>query len=600
MKKRVADIIVETLIDKGITQAFSVVGGGAMHLNNAFALKRDLLKTVYNHHEQASAMAAEAYARLTGKVAVVCVTSGPGGLNTLNGVQGAWVDSLPMIVIAGHPRYDTTINASGLNVRSIGVQENDVIPQVQNITKYAKMIVDPLSAKAEVQKAVDIAMDCRRGPVWLSVPLDVQGSLVEEDLMIPPEELNLPLIHSSKDDIRETYSILKNSKRPCILTGSGIRTSDSVREFKQFLALFDVPIVGGYGAPDNNYNGEKNYFGISGSLGPRCGNFILQNSDCILVLGNSLSTNQTGFNVHGFAPNAKIIMVDAQSDESKKAGLHVDISIVCDLKEFFHIYISSCERINASEEWMDFCKSLQTEFPLFEVLKYVPQNNPKSAVHPALFWKEFLFRVEDSAIFALGNSSSTHELLRTGTFSEKQRIIENYHSGSMGIDLPFAIGAATGLPNNPVYCVTGDGCFMMNLQELQTIYYNNFNIKIVIFNNNGYDNIRMTCNNYFNGLGNGCDESSGISMPNFGKVADAFGYDYHKVNTIDELEKGIDWLISQKKACILEIVEKQNKERAPLVKSVMDENGAFTTPPIHVMSPLLSDVVFNKCTKYCK
>lgn len=599
MKKRVSDIIVETLIDNGVTQAFSVVGGGAMHLNNAFAIKSKLIKTVYNHHEQASAMAAEAYARLTGKIAAVCVTSGPGGLNTLNGVQGAWVDSLPMIVIAGHPRYDTTINASGLDVRCIGIQENDVIPQVKNITKYAKMVLNPYSARVEVQKAIDIAMDCRRGPVWLSIPLDVQGALVEENQLIPYEDLNLPSLHTTEDDIRETYSILKNSKRPCILTGSGIRTSNSVREYKQFLELFDIPIIGGFGAPDNNYNGEKNYFGISGSLGPRCGNFILQNSDCVLVLGNSLSTNQTGFNVNGFVPNTKIIMVDAQADESKKAGLHVDKNIVCDLKEFFHIYILVCGRINASEEWMDYCNLIQSEFPLFEVLKYVPQNDPKTAVHPAQFWKEFLLRTEESAIFALGNSSSTHELLKTGTFSEKQRIIENYHNGSMGIDLPFAIGAATGSPDTPIYCVTGDGSFMMNLQELQTIIYNNFNIKIVIFNNNGYDNIRMTCNNYFNGLGNGCDESSGISMPDFGRIANAFGFEYYKVNNIGELEKGIDWLISEKNACILEVVEKQNKERAPLVKSVMDENGVFTTPPIHVMSPLLPDEVFKKCTKYC-
>ena len=599
MKKRVADIIVETLIENGITQAFSVVGGGAMHLNNAFALKRNILRTIYNHHEQASAMAAEAYARLTGNLAVVCVTSGPGGLNTFNGVQSAWVDSLPMIVIAGHPRYDTTINASGLNVRCIGVQENDVIPQVQNITKYAKMVLDPRSVKAEVQKAIDLAMDCRRGPVWLSFPLDVQGALVEEDELYPTENLGLPLIHSAKEGVLEAYSILQASKRPCILTGSGIRTSNSIQEFKKFLQLFDVPIVGGFGAPDNNYNGEKNYFGISGSFGPRCGNFILQNADCILVLGNSLSTNQTGFNVSAFAQKAKIIMVDAQEDESKKAGLHIKKSIVCDIKDFFNSYSLYCGKIVASSEWMDYCNLLKNEFPFFEVLNYVPQDDPNVAVHPALFWKDFLNQVEKSAIFALGNSSSTHELLKTGTFSEEQRIIENYHSGSMGIDLPFAIGAAAGAPDSPIYCVTGDGCFMMNLQELQTINYHRFKIKIVIFNNNGYDNIRMTCRNYFQGLGNGCDEESGISMPDFKKVAEAFGFDFFKVNNVSELKNGIDWLLSEKNACILEIVEKQNKERAPLVKSVMNENGVFITPPIHIMSPLLSDDILKKCTKYC-
>lgn len=598
MRKRVADIVVDTLIENGVTHSFSVVGGGAMHLNNAFALKQNVIKTLYNHHEQASAMAAEAYARLTGNIAAVCVTSGPGGLNTLNGVQSAWVDSLPMIVIAGHPRYDTTVNASGLDVRSIGVQENDIIPQVSNITKYAKMVLDPLSVKKEVKKALEVAMDGRRGPVWLSIPLDVQGKLVEEFELYDCETFISTIPEVSANDIEELVDRMSESKRPCILTGSAIRTGNSEKEYRDFLKLVDVPIVGGFGAPDNNYMGECNYYGMSGSLGPRCGNFIIQNSDFILVLGNSLSTNQTGFNVEAFAANADLYMVDAQPDESKKAGLSVKKCIYCNLKDFFRKYIASGRQIKASDEWRSYCDFLYEKLPRYEVLDYV-EKRKDAPVHPAAFWKQFLERVEDDAIFALGNSSSVHELLKAGVMGEHQRVIENYHSGSMGIDLPFAIGVAAAGEHYPVYCITGDGCFMMNIQELQTIKYNKMGVKIVVFNNNGYDNIRMTCRNYFDGLGNGCDPESGISMPDFQKVAEAFGYEYYRVSTMAELSDGIEWLISRKDVCLLEIIEKQDKERVPVIKSVMDSSGVFTTPAIHIMSPLLPDEQLKAYTKFC-
>lgn len=582
MRKRVADIVVETLIENGVTHSFSVVGGGSMHLNNAFALKRNVIKTLYNHHEQASAMAAEAYARLTGNIAAVCVTSGPGGLNTLNGVHSAWVDSLPMIIIAGHPRYDTTVNASGLDVRSIGVQENDIIPQVRNITKYAKMVLDPLSVKREVKKALEAAMDGRRGPVWLSIPLDVQGKLVEESELYSCEAFISPIPEISASDIEELADRMSESKRPCILTGSAIRTSNSEKEYRDFLKLVDVPIVGGFGAPDNNYVGERNYYGMSGTFGPRCGNFIIQNSDFILVLGNSLSTNQTGFNVEAFAANADLYMIDAQPDESKKPGLGVKKCIYCDLKDFFRKYAASGRQIKASDQWICYCDFLYEKLPRYEVLDYVKKSKD-DPVHPAAFWKQFLERVEEDAIFALGNSSSVHELLKEGVMSEQQRVIENYHSGSMGIDLPFAIGVAAAGKHHPVYCITGDGCVMMNIQELQTIKYNKMGVKIVVFNNNGYDNIRVTCRNYFDGLGNGCDPESGISMPDFRKVAEAFGYEYYRVSTTDELSDGIDWLISRKDMCLLEIIEKGDKERVPVIKSIMDSNGVFTTPAIHIM-----------------
>lgn len=590
MKRRVADVVVDILVENNITQAYSVVGGGAMHLNNAFVLAKENIETVYNHHEQASAMAAESYARITGKMAAVCVTSGPGGLNTLNGVQGAWVDSIPMIIIAGHPRYNTTVEASGLKVRCIGVQENDIVTQVKNITKYSVLITDAKSIKRELQKAIDLAMTGRRGPVWISIPLDIQGEQVELDELYEIEPINCKMIED--EDVSYLIEELTIAKRPCILTGSGVRASGAVKEYREFLAKIQIPIVGGAFATDLNYVGEKMYYGGSGSIGPRCGNFILQNADLILVLGNSLSSSQTGFNVEAFAPNAKIIMVDAERDEAKKLGLHVNKCIVADLKQFFKAVCSRNIIANASSQWIDYCDYLKEELPSFEVLEYISlEDNEK--VHPTLFWKKFMNKIEDDAIITLGNSSCIQGVLQEGVRTEKQKVIVNYHSGSMGIDLPFAVGASS-TKKDGVYCVTGDGCIMMNLQELQTIVHHRYNVKIVIFSNNGYDNIRNTCCNYFAGVKNGCDSESGLSMPEFDKVANAFNIDYKHVKNNAELAEGIEWLVNNDKVCILEIDEKKAKERMPIARTVMDSNGKFKTEPLHIMNPDIGEERINK------
>lgn len=591
-KKRVADIVVETLIDNGISNAFSVTGGGSMHLNHAFTLVQNKLKTVYNHHEQACAMAAEGYAKLSGKPAVVCVSSGAGGLNTLNGVQGAWVDSVPMIILVGHPRYNTTIESCGLNLRYRGVQENDIVSQTKNITKYAKLVLDPLSIKAEIQYAIDLAMCGRRGPVLLSIPLDVQGSVVDIDKLYPcypkPDCLQI-----SSSDIERLYEMLYTAQRPCILTGSAIRTSNVISEYKQFLSYIKIPVVGGAHAPDANYIGENLFYGTSGTLGTRCGNFILQSADFILVLGNSLSEGQTGFNVEAFAPNAKIVMVDVQHDEAKKPGLHVDMCIEANLKNFFDICNARKQSVIATEKWTSHCDYVSQSLPRFEAAERLNGLEDTSRIHPSVFWKKLSASIEENAVVALGNSSCVHSVLQGGVTKPSQRILVNFNSGSMGDDLPEAIGAAVH-DNVPVYCITGDGSVMMNLQEFQTICYHQFPIKTIIFSNNGYDNMKNTYKNYFDGIGNGCAPDNGINFPSFQKIASAFELDYIHINCIKNLDEGITWLIQHKGPCIVEVDEIMNKLRAPVIASIMDKNGKFVTPPLHVMSPLMDESEIEK------
>lgn len=586
MKKRVADIVVDCLIENGITDCFSVVGGGAMHLNNAFVLRDDIRK-VYCHHEQACAMAAEGYAKACGRMAAVCVTSGPGGLNTLNGVQGAYVDNVPMIIISGHPRYSTTVAPTGLNLRYRGVQEFDIVNSVKNMTKYSKLVLEPKEIKKEVYKAVRIATTGRRGPVWLDIPLDIQSTLVDTDELCEPEIVeNVCKKDEAISALQDIYTFLNEAKRPCILSGSGIRVAGAIEKFREFAGKLGIPVVGGAVQPDVMCNDNELCYGISGTVGPRCGNFILQNADLILVLGNSLSYKQTGFKQEAFASKAKILMVDIEPDEARKPGLHVDKCYALDLSTFFDDVNESVRNVEITNEWKAYCDKVRKKYGSFELLNHI--NKDSEGVSSVEFWEKLLGMAEDDALFALGNSSCIVPPLVMGVNKDKQRVIVNYNSGSMGDDLPEAVGVAVATGKS-VYCVTGDGSVMMNLQELQTILYNKLSIKIVIFSNDGYGAIRRTCKNFFNGTYTGCDEESGISMPDFEKVSYAFDYPFKRCENSEMIEESIKWLMTQKSGCILEVCQKLEDVVYPRLMSRMREDGTFVDPELHDMYPFLSD-----------
>lgn len=584
MKKRVADIVVETLIELGVDTNFCVVGGGAMHLNNAFEINKDI-KTVFCHHEQSCAFAAEGYAKLTGKTAVVSVTSGPGGANTLNGVYSAWVDSTPMIVIAGHPRSDTTVKACGLNLRSRGVQELDIIPMVKGITKYAQMLENPYEVKSKIKTAYFSAMTGRRGPAWISIPLDIQSTIIEENDCECFLGINDNDPVWNQDTFKQIIELLNEAERPVVLTGTGIRYSDAYNEFLEFAKKLSVPIVGGALLSDTLYEGYPFYYGMSGNLGPRAGNYILQNSDCILALGNSMSTRQTGFNVDGFAPNAKLIMVDISKAEMLKPGLNVYLKVVADLKQFIPAFSDYIKKpITIKKKWIDYCEGIKEYFYGYDD----PKVDDEQRIPEKLFWKTIREKIPDDTVIALGNSSGMTGIYQYGLMKEKQRILTNYNAGSMGIDLPEAIGAAMGT-DSPVICATGDGSIMMNLQELQTIKYYHFPIKIVVFTNDGYGAIRQTCKNFFNGVYTGCDEKSGVSFPSFKKVSETFGFEYLLCEKCSELNSKTDQFLSYKGNIIMEVKQLLDDPVCPKIMSKLKADGTFDTPEYTDLFPYLSE-----------
>lgn len=589
MKKRVADIIMDTLVEYGVTDCFAVVGGGAMHLDNAL-LVCDKMHKWFNHHEQACAMAAEAYARYSGKMAAVCVTSGPGATNTLTGVMGAWQDSLPMIVLSGQVRYEISVPKSGLQLRYRGIQEFEIIPTVKNMTKYAVLVTDPLSIRKEVIKAVRIANEGRKGPVWLDIPQDIQNAVIdEEDLYDEDVKCDgIPKVIESK--INEIVLQLRNHKRPCILAGSGITSSNSRELFSELVDLLQIPVIGGSWVSDNFYREHSLYFGLSGNIGPRVGNFILQNADVILVLGNSLGFRQTGFRLEGFAPKAKIIMVDVDENESKKPGLNIDMFIHSELHYFIQKMIQWGEKIEVDREWKQYCENLKDRFSPFEAADKI---EVKDRVCSYYFWKIFEKYEEDDSILALGNNTACSAKLQCGTKKKEQRVLTNYTCGSMGYDLPAAIGAAIA-SKKKVYCITGDGSIMMNLQELQTIVHNDLFVNVVVFSNDGYAAIRQTSKNFFEGAYIGCTPDSGLGFPDFEKVADTFGFIYRKCKTNEEIEDCIRWMVNSEKRVWLEIEQKLDDPVIPKVMSRMDKNRKMQSPDLQDMYPFLPEEIMKE------
>ena len=582
MKRRVADIIMSTLVENGITDCFAVVGGGAMHLDNALALNDDINK-YFNHHEQACAMAAEAYSRVSGKMAAVCVTSGPGATNTLTGVMGCWQDSLPMLVLSGQVRYEISIEKSGLPLRYRGIQEFDIINSVQNMTKYAVMLKDPLEVKRELLKAIHISMTGRRGPVWLDVPLDIQSAIVEEEDMYPYEnDISFP--QCEEKDIDFIVEKLKHAKRPCILAGNGIVNSDNLENFRKFTDSQNIPIIAACIAADVMYMEHPRYYGLSGSIGPRTGNFIVQNADVILSIGCSLGFKMTGFAQEKFAPHAYIISVEVDENEVRKPGVKVDYLVHSDLKKFFEHANNTMENIDAPEEWIQYCDRLKVRFSPFEAAENISMDERVCSYY---FWKEYERYEKEDSISILGNNTANSAKLQIGIKKPSQRIVANNNCGSMGADLPEAIGAAVA-SKREIICLTGDGSIMMNLQELQTISHYKLPIKIVVFSNDGYNAIRQTCKNFFDGTIIGCTEETGISFPKFKDVANTFGFEYMLCKTNKEVGSKLKEFFATEGNVLLEVEQRLDDPVTPKVMSRLNEDGSFLTPSLEDMAPFIS------------
>tara|TARA_B100001093_G_scaffold518020_1_gene601405 strand:+ start:65 stop:1855 length:1791 start_codon:yes stop_codon:yes gene_type:complete len=584
--KNVSDQIAQFIKKKGIKQIFTVTGGGAMFLNKAF---HDTFGSniCYMHHEQACAMAAEGYARIKNKPAVVNVTSGPGGINALNGVFGAFTDSIPMIIISGQVKNETLVRSyPDKNLRQLGDQEANIEDVVKPICKYVVGIKKVSELETELPKAIFHSTNGRPGPVWIDIPSDIQ---------MQRKKINFKSFKKTKkfDDKKYKNTFLKlsklldKSKRPLILAGTGVRLSSTVKNLINFSKKFGIPITTAW-THDLIESDSKYFAGRPGTIGTRPGNFCLQNSDLVIVLGSRLNIRQTGFNFSGFAKNAKIIHVDVDKSELNKFYLNSFMKINLDLKDFFSLalkYLNSTKK-KQYQEWVNWCKSVNIKYSIKNE-KFTKDKKGFLNPYKTLFKISDLLKEGDKIV--CGNASACIIPFQTIEIKKNQRLFSNSGSASMGYDLPASLGAAIAdkrNKNSRIICFAGDGSLQMNIQELQTLSSLNLNIKIFLLNNDGYLSIKSTHKNFF-GTVFGSHPKSGIDFPNFAKVTKAYCINSYKISTYEGLKK-LPNILEKKEPALIELMINTDQEFCPKLKSRMDEKGNFITPELDDMFPFLS------------
>jgi len=588
MKQRVADYIADFLVAKHITDVFTVTGGGAMYLNDAFG-HHPKLHCIYNHHEQACAMAAEAYARVNNKIAAVCVTSGPGGTNAITGIVGGWLDSIPMLVISGQVRYDTTARSTGLCLRAMGDQEFDIIKAIDCMTKYSQMVIDPQQIRFSLEKAFFLAHAGRPGPSWLDIPLDVQAAEIETNSLIgyDPKKENIVATRSvSIDIINEIIEKMKISKRPVINAGSAIRYSNAFDTFQKLIEVLNIPIVTGWNSIDLIPDEHPLYIGRAGFFGDRPGNFAVQNSDLVLSLGSRLSIRQVGYSFKSWAREAYTIVVDIDPEELKKPTLHVDLPVCADVKDVIEKIMSQLEgaRIPEKSDWVGWCQCRKKKYPVVQERHY----DDKNLVNVYAFIKELSSFLPEDYYTVVGNGSACVAGSHGYVIKKGQRFFINSAIASMGYDLPAAIGVCIASKKKEIICVTGDGSIQMNLQELQTIITNKLPIKIFIINNQGYHSIRQTQNNFFGeplvGVGS---ESKDLEFPDMGKIAHAYGYPYKKCMYNSDLAKFIQECFNEKGPVIAEVFVSVSQIFEPKSATKQLSDGTLVSAPLEDLAPFL-------------
>ena len=589
MKLRLADYVADFLVSHGITDCFTVTGGGAMHLNDALGHKEGL-RCLYNHHEQACAMAAEAYARIHNRIAAVCVTTGPGGTNAITGVVGAWLDSIPMLILSGQVRYDTTARGMGIEIRAGGDQEFDITKAVACMTKYCEMIEDPKRIRYALEKALYLASSGRPGPCWIDIPLNFQGCTIETEELVgyDPTETPPEAPPPSEELLVTVIEKLKSAKRPVIYAGNGIRLAGAFDLFRQIVPKLNVPIVTGWNSIDLMADTDPLYVGRGGMMGDRAGNFAVQNADVILAVGNRLSIRQVGYAWKTWAREAFVMMVDVDAEELKKPTLHVELPIHADAKDFFEALLAKLPTsgpLCIENGWQELCREWKQKYPVV-----LPKHKESEGLtNPYAFIHALSSLLPENYTTVVGNGSASVIGSHGYVIKEGQRFIINSAVASMGYDLPAAIGVCVALGRKEIVCISGDGSIQMNLQELQTILTNRLPIKIFVINNGGYHSIRQTQTNIFShhtkvGIG---PESGDLSFPSLEKLASAYGYPYGACHTNAEIEKILKVAFATEGAFLAEIFVDPTQFFEPKSATKRREDGSLFSPPLEDLAPFL-------------
>jgi acetolactate synthase-1/2/3 large subunit len=598
---RVADVIARLLVEAGVSDMFMLTGGGAMHLNDAFGRAPGLRK-IFTHHEQAAAIAAESYGRLSGKLAGLNVTTGPGGVNALNGVYGAYVDSIGLIVVSGQVKRETCAFNYDIPLRQLGDQEVDIVEMVRGITKYAVVLQNPLDTRKIVEKAIYLARRGRPGPVWIDVPIDVQGALVNPDALeaFDPAhdddhsgeapntiaEAGALVGEALADEVAAVIAELCAAERPIVLAGAGIRLSGSHAAFLAFIERLGVPVVTGWNAHDVLANAHPLYVGRPGTVGDRGGNFAIQTADYVLVLGSRLNIRQVSYNWQSFARDARVAMVDIDTAELAKPTLNLYRPIHANLRDFFaaaeKVKLPGSDQSAARAAFLSWSRLRAASYPVVRD-EYWAKASP---INPYCFGQALFDALNDDDIIVTGDGTACVTIFQSANLKSGQRLYTNSGCASMGYDLPAAIGAyyASG---RRVICLAGDGSIMMNLQELQTIAGLNMPVKIFVLNNDGYHSIRQVQENYFSDNIVGCGPDSGLTFPDFQRLAGGFGISASRAHGHADLAAVIAAALHDDGPHICEIMLDKAQGFAPKLASRRLDDGTMVSPALEDMAPFL-------------
>ena len=586
---KLSDYIFEFISSKGIDTIFSVSGGASAHLLNSVDSTK--FKFICNYHEQACAMAAEGYAKLSNKPACVLVTNGPGSSNTITGVLGAYQDSVPMVIVSGQVPTPQGMNSLDpqIKLRQLGVQECDIIKLVSPITKYAVQITDPLTVQFHLKTAYQLATTGRMGPVWLDIPLDIQNSLIDTEILL---DLDIPECEDSEyEHMDSLIDLIFSAKRPIIVTGNGVRLSKSEHQFNNLKELLNIPIISTWTSKDLLSQDDELFVGNFGILGERAANFAVQNSDCLLILGSRLSIPNIGYQSHLFSPNSIKIMVDIDKNELKKHTISIDVPVEMDLHRFLIQILNNLNKVRIPlwDDWK--LKTLQwkNKYPVFQP-EYAETTD---GVNSYYLMETLSNNMTDNHVVVTDMGTSFTCAMQSLHTNGKNRLFTSSGCCSMGFGLPGSIGAYYADPTKDVIIIAGDGGFQMNIQELQTIIHNKIPIKIFILNNNGYLAISLMQDNLFNGHRVGSTEDSGVSSPSFYKIATAYGMKSYYIETPNQLNLYMNEILSTSGPVLCEIKMCSDQLLIPRVQSTKNSDGEIVSSSLDNMFPYLTEVEMN-------
>jgi acetolactate synthase-1/2/3 large subunit len=584
MPEKLSNAVARFVAAQGVRHVFTVSGGGIMHLLDSFG-REPGMQYVCNYHEQACAIAAEAYARRSGNLGVCLVTTGPGSTNALSAIAGAWVDSVPVLVISGQVRTD--LIADYRHVRQMGPQEINIDDMARPVTKFFRTVMRPQDIRAAMEEAVYAARSGRPGPAWVNVPLDVQGAMIDWDALAafaPPAAAPRGLTPADKRQVQAFAERLRAAERPVIVGGNGIHLANAHPALDRFVTQTGVPVVVPIGATDLLYEEHPAFYGRIGPLGQRRANFVVQNADLVLGLGASLSISSIGFNTDGFAPGADVLMVNVDAHEIDKARPRPVLRLVQDVAPVLEELAAALHGWKCPTSWLEACDEWWNRYPPLEV-----SPGPADPVNSYHFFARLGEHMGEGDTLLTGNSLDAWSAFQTFANKPGQRLYTNINFGAMGWDLPAIVGARQAAPGGRVVLVTGDGSILFNIQELMTIGHAAMDIKIFVLNNQGYESIRTTQRNYFQGHFVGADPSSGVSNPDFEALCRAFRLSYRKVSSTGGIDDGVRAALATPGPVLVELMLDPAQSRSPRVMSRRREDGTMESGVLHNMFPYLGD-----------